>query len=400
VAEGAGPGPELAVLVVDDDPAVARFVASALWRMGVPDVRIAHDGNEALKADVGPSSGIGLVVTDLQMPELDGIAFLRHLAARGYRGAVLLMSGADERLLKAVEGLARSLDLNVLGVLSKPLHPADLAKAVRRVRAPEAGRPAAEVEVTPDELRAALAEGQIEPFFQPQADAKTRRVVGAEALARWRHPEKGLVMPDAFIGLAEEHDLVDGLLDCILDDALRASGEWRRAGLNVRVSVNLSFRNLNRLTLPEELERLAKLHGVPLAGLTVEVTETSVAQQLAASLEILTRLRLRDIGLSIDDFGTGFATMDHLKQFPFTELKIDKGFIGAAADDRTARTIVESSVFLARRLGMTTVAEGVETSDQWDLVTRLGVDVVQGWALARPMPRDEFQAWLEARGHG
>jgi EAL domain-containing protein (putative c-di-GMP-specific phosphodiesterase class I)/FixJ family two-component response regulator len=400
VAADGEPATPLAVLVVDDDPAVARFVATALWRMGVPDVRIAHDGNEALKADVGADSGIGLVVTDLQMPELDGIAFLRHLAARGYRGAVLLMSGADERLLKAVEGLGRSLDLNVLGVLSKPIHPADLAKAVGRVRAPKAGVPRAEVEVSVDELRSALGEGRIEAFFQPQADVKTGRVVGAEALARWRHPEKGLILPDAFVGLAEEHGLVDALLDRVLADGLRASGAWRRAGHDVRVAVNLSFRNLHRLTLPEELERLAKANGVPPSGLTVEVTESSVAQQLAASLEILTRLRLRNIGLSIDDFGTGFATMDHLKQFPFTELKIDQGFVRAAADDRTARTIVESSVFLARRLGMTTVAEGVETSEQWDLVARLGVDVAQGWALARPMPEEEFRAWLGARGRG
>jgi EAL domain-containing protein (putative c-di-GMP-specific phosphodiesterase class I) len=150
--------------------------------------------------------------------------------------------------------------------------------------------------------------------------------------------------------------------------------------------------------LPEELERLAKSHGVPLREVTVEVTESSVVQELAASLEILTRLRLRDIGLSIDDFGTGWATMDLLKQFPFTELKIDRGFVQAAADDRTAQTIVESSVFLARRLGMTTVAEGVETSEQWNHMNRLGVDVVQGWALARPMPSEEFRSWLEHRG--
>ncbi|MGA7990636.1 MAG: EAL domain-containing response regulator [Thermoanaerobaculia bacterium] len=400
MAGDGGSGRPLVVLVVDDDDAVARFVASALWRMGIPDVRIARDGNEALKADVGAGSGIGLIVTDLQMPELDGIAFLRHLAERGYRGAVLLMSGADDRLLKAVEGLARSLDLNVLGVLGKPLQLADLAKAIGRVRAPKAGREAAEVEVSVDELRAALEGDQIEAYFQPQADAKTRRIVGAEALARWRHPVKGLVMPATFIALAEESGLIDQVLDRVLTHAMHCSGEWRRAGADVRLSVNVSFRNLQRLTLPDELERLAKSEEIPLAGLTVEVTESSVAQKLAASLEILTRLRLREIGLSIDDFGTGFATMDHLKQFPFTELKIDKGFTRAAADDRTARTIVESSVFLARRLGMTTVAEGVETSDHWDLVTRLGVDVVQGWALAQPMAKDEFHAWLGARGRG
>lgn len=391
-------GAPLAVLVVDDDAAVARFVASALWRMGVADVTIARDGVQALEIDVGAGSGIGLVITDLQMPELDGIAFLRHLASRGYRGAVLLMSGADERLLKAVEGLAQSLDLNVLGVLGKPLHPADLAKAVQRVRMPEAGRPAAEVEVSVEELRAALAHGRIEAHFQPQADAKSRRIVGAEALARWRDPVKGPFAPSTFIPLAEEHGLIDAVLDRILSDSLRAAGAWRRSGTPVRVSVNLSFRNLHRLTLPEELERLAKTHGVPLGQVTVEVTESSVVQQLATSLEILTRLRLRDIGLAIDDFGTGWATLDLLKQFPFTELKIDRGFVQAAADDRTARTIVESSVFLARRLGMTTVAEGVETSEQWDHMSRLGVDVVQGWALGRPMPAAEFMAWLGRAG--
>lgn len=394
----AGERPALSVLVVDDDRGVAQFVASALWRMGIPDVRIANDGNEALKADVGPESGIGLVITDLQMPELDGIAFLRHLASGGYRGGVLLMSGADERLLKAVESLARSLDLHVLGVLGKPIHPADLAKAVQRVRARGEAVPEAEIDVSVDDLRTGLSEGQIETFFQPQADAKTRRVVGAEALARWRHPVKGIVPPRLFIALAEKHGLIDGVLDRVLADSLRAAGEWRRAGTPARVSVNLSLKNLRRLTLPEEVERLAGRHGVPLGEVAVEVTESSLVEELASSLEILTRLRLRDIGLSIDDFGTGWATMDLLKQFPFTELKIDRGFVIAAAGDRTARTIVESSVFLARRLGMTTVAEGVETAVQWDLVRSLGIDVVQGWALARPMSAQAFLPWLAQGG--
>ncbi len=387
----------LRVLIVDDDAAVARFLRAVFADLGIQDVTTADNGSAALEVDVGPGSGIGLIVSDLQMPKLDGIAYLRHLKTLDFQGAVLLMSGADSRLLKAVEGLATSLGLKVLGVLAKPIRRTDLAEALGKLRAATGRRHhPTDVEISADELRGALEAGEVDAWFQPQAEARSRRLLGAEALARWKHREKGFIPPSTFIPLAEENNLIDALADRMLVKAMTAASAWRTGGFNLKVSINLSFRNLSRLDLPEWIEEQAVGVGLPLDGLVLEVTESSVATHLSATLEILMRLRLKGVGLSIDDFGTGYATLDYLKQIPFTELKIDRGFVNAAPNDRTSHTILESSIFLAHRLGMSTVAEGVETPAEWNLVVELGGDAVQGYSLARPMPKDQFLSWLQA----
>ncbi|MFI5180823.1 MAG: EAL domain-containing protein [Thermoanaerobaculia bacterium] len=387
----------LKVLIVDDDPAVARFLKTVLADLGIHDVRTADNGAAALEVDVGLASGINLIVSDLQMPKLDGIAYMRHLKALGYQGAVLLVSGADSRLLKAVEGLATAQGLNVLGVLGKPVRRAELARALGNLRAATAGAThSAGIDVSADELRLALEARDLDAWFQPQADSRSGRLLGAEALARWAHREKGLISPSTFIPLAEENGLIDALADQMLVKAMTAASAWRSDGFRLNVSVNLSFRNLSRLDLPERIEEKAVGLGLPLEALVLEVTESSVVTHLSTTLEILMRLRLKGVGLSIDDFGTGYSTLDNLKQIPFTELKIDRGFVNSAPKDRTAHTILESSIFLAHRLGMTTVAEGVETPEERALVVELGGDAIQGYSLARPMPKDQFLTWLRA----
>lgn len=388
-------GRELNVLVVDDDPSVTRFLERTLLRLGARSVRIAGNGAEALAQELGSESPFDLILCDLQMPELDGIAFLRHLGARGYPGAVLLVSGAGERLLRAVEGLGREHDLEIVGVLEKPIGAAELGASLDRARVRRTARGArAGVAVSADELRAGISQRQVSVALQPQADARTGRILGLEALVRWNHPEKGFIPPSDFIPVAEATDLIDDLTDHVLASATAAVARVRREGFDVGLSVNVSVRNLQRLRLPEEVEAAARTAGLPLHRLVLEVTESAFVTHLASTLEILSRLRLNGVGLSIDDFGTGYATLEHLQRIPFTELKIDRGFVNGAPRDPVARSIVESSVFLARKLGLFTVAEGVETDEEWDLVSDLGVQAVQGYRLACPLPEDDLVSWL------
>jgi EAL domain-containing protein (putative c-di-GMP-specific phosphodiesterase class I) len=250
-------------------------------------------------------------------------------------------------------------------------------------------------EVTADELDVAIRSGEIIAYYQPQIDIKSGRVKCVETLARWPHPERGMISPDVFIDLAERHDLIDPLTDTIIMQATRQGANWHKQGADINVAINISMNNLRHLDFPDRLNDMVSNAGMDIKKLVIEITESQLVKDLGTCLDILTRLRLKGPTLSIDDFGTGYASMEHLKEMPFEELKIDRAFVNGACKDDTARAILESSIFLAKQLEMTTVAEGVETSSDWDLVTALGCDVIQGYYVAPPMDADKLNVWLK-----
>ena len=387
----------LRVLLVDDDEFVLEFVADMLHDLGIENVQCASDGSEALSAVQDNPALHHLLICDLNMPGMDGIEFLRHLAAMGFEGAVILSSGEDRRVVKTVENLVEVHKLRLLGTLEKPVQePALLAMLMQLSGAAPVGRKYAPIQMLlPEEIRAGLDTGCLEVFFQPKVAVKERKVVAAECLARWRHPERGLLSPLTFITVAEQCGLINELTTAVFRKAVGYLADWSRQGhaLKVAMAVNVSMNNLDQLHLPELLEEIAREAGIELERVTLEITESLLMSDLAKSLEILTRLRLKGFGLSIDDFGTGYSSMEKLKQLPFTELKIDRAFVFGAAMDDSARAILESSVRLGRALNMKVVAEGVETQEDWDIVAGAGCDEVQGFFVARPMPADEFIRW-------
>jgi EAL domain-containing protein (putative c-di-GMP-specific phosphodiesterase class I) len=240
----------------------------------------------------------------------------------------------------------------------------------------------------------ALQQGHIEAWFQPQIETASGLPVGMEVLARWRHAERGFVSPLAFITLAEECGLIDDVMHVVFNAALSTMQTLHAQGLAIRMSVNFSASNLHEPALPEQLEALVLAAGVKPADVVVEVTESGVTHSNPMAQEILARLRLKGFGLSIDDFGTGYSSMAQLHRLPFTELKIDKAFVHGAAQDTRSYAMFESSVLLARKLGVVSVAEGVETEEDFAVAKLLGCDVVQGYFFAKAMPIDEVLAWL------
>jgi EAL domain-containing protein (putative c-di-GMP-specific phosphodiesterase class I) len=218
-------------------------------------------------------------------------------------------------------------------------------------------------------------------------------LIGVEALVRWQHPVDGLVYPGRFIAVAEAHSLIDGLTRAVLRQALAQSRRWRGTGLALRVAVNVSMDNLARLDFPEFVQSEILRHGVPPTDLLLEVTESRLMVDARASMDILTRLRLKQVGLSIDDFGTGHSSLAQLRDIPFDELKIDRGFVHGICDHATQRAIFTASLEMAHQLGMKVVAEGVEDRSHWDFVRAAGCDVAQGYFIARPMPADALAAW-------
>jgi diguanylate cyclase len=245
------------------------------------------------------------------------------------------------------------------------------------------------------ELRRALEQHQLLLHYQPKVAAHTGSVLGVEALVRWQHPVRGLVPPDEFIPLAERTGLISPLTHYVLDEALRQCHQWRDAGHELSVAVNVSARRLLDLSFPDEVGELLARHQVPAALLVIELTESTIMADPAHALEILSRLNAMGVQLSIDDFGTGYSSMAYLKSLPVHELKVDRSFVSQMLQSSSDAVIVHSTIDLGRNLGLRVVAEGVENSLTLQHLGLLGCHAAQGYHISRPIPADQLISWLE-----
>jgi diguanylate cyclase (GGDEF)-like protein len=246
-------------------------------------------------------------------------------------------------------------------------------------------------------LRRAIDNGELELHYQPQVAIDTNEVVGVEALVRWRHPERGLVMPDDFIPMAETSGLMHKLTEYVIDASLAQVAEWERLGIAVPVAVNVSMRDLHGVTLAETVERSLERHGVGAELLQMEITERVLVIEPGRTSETLAALESLGVRLSLDDFGTGYSSLVMLKRLPVREVKIDQSFVRRLGDVDEDASIVRSIVDLSHALGLNSVAEGVETVAAWERLREMGCDCAQGWFIARPMPSEAATAWLLER---
>lgn len=383
------------ILVLDDEPFMLKLLARMLTNLGFTSVSVCDNGHDALTLMDSIEPPTDLILLDINMPQMDGVEFVRHLVEHHYRGSLILVSGEDERILQSVEKLVRAHKITVLGHLCKPVTPEGLSGLIALCAPPPEGIVKAAKKVyAQTELAAAIANGELVNYYQPKVAVATGEVVGLETLVRWQHPRDGLVFPDQFIGLAEQYGLIDELTHAVLSQALPQARVWQDAGLSLRLAVNLSMDNLVSLSFFDFVVDLTTHVGVPPQQLVLEVTESRLMRDQRVSLEILTRLRLKRFRLSIDDFGTGNSSMAQLRDIPFDELKIDQSFVHGAWDNDTQRAMFDASVGLAKQLGMETVAEGVEDRADWNFLRQHHCDVAQGYFIARPMPAENFPLWL------
>jgi diguanylate cyclase (GGDEF)-like protein len=245
------------------------------------------------------------------------------------------------------------------------------------------------------ELRRAIDEEELVVHYQPKADLRTGRIVGAEALVRWQHPDHGLMPPDAFIPIAEHTGLIRPLTLHILNEALRQYSSWRESGFEINVAVNLSVRSLLDHQLTEDVGRLLRKWNVLPQGLELEITESVLMTDMSRSLASLNALRDMGVTLAVDDFGTGHSSLAYLKRLPVHELKIDKSFVMNMMGSDNDAVIVRSTIDLGRNLGLSVVAEGVESLRVWKRLLELGCSVAQGYFISRPVPGSEITRWLK-----
>jgi len=240
------------------------------------------------------------------------------------------------------------------------------------------------------DLVSALVNRDITAHFQPKICTRTGQLAGAEALARWDHPDIGFIPPATFIPFAENDGLIQVVTASILRDSLSALSHWSRQFPAMKMAVNLSGAVLVDPDLPEQLEASCRKNGVDPAQVILEITESRVLSDNAMPLEVLARLRMKRFELSVDDFGTGYSNIDRLKEFPFTELKIDRSYIRNAGSDPFADKCVRASVDLGRSLGLRLVAEGVESEEDYRYAKSLDIDLIQGYYFSKALAYDEF----------
>jgi EAL domain-containing protein (putative c-di-GMP-specific phosphodiesterase class I)/AmiR/NasT family two-component response regulator len=385
---------ELKFLAVEDHEFQRGMLLKMLARLGATQVSTAADGHAALKIVMSPGASIDIIISDLDMPGMDGLEFMRHVGQAHIPVSIILASALESVLLDSVETMTRAYGVKILGVIQKPITPEKLG-ALIKLHLPAQANPNRTREdalsFAIEEIVQGITNDEFEPFFQPKVELASGRIKGAEALARWRHPQKGIVAPYAFVGPLEDHNQIDQLTWLILKKSVVFCREWRtKSGLDVNVSVNVSAKSLADVNFADRVTELVKRGNLDCGNIILEVTESAATTDIGHSLENLSRLRMKGFGLSIDDYGTGYSSLQQLARIAFTEIKLDQTFIANAATQQSARIILESTIDMAKKLGIVTVAEGIETEQDWDLLRELGCDLAQGYLIAKPIESSEF----------
>ncbi len=387
----------LSILILEDHPFQRMVAEQTVSGLNVGKLLTAESSEEALKS-LKNRGAVDIVICDLDMPGMDGIQFIRHLAEQKLAQGVIVLSAMEAVLIRTVEDMAQAHGLMVLGHMPKPMSRTRLRELLELYFTEQAENNACPIAAKElifgeEELEKAIHDNQFVLYYQPKVLLKSGQMMSVEALARWHHPEAGVISPVHFIPLMESSGLISPMTTKMIDLALEQIRLWREQGRNIAVGVNLSAAILSNTDLPDMLIQKTRDLNIPTELLNLEITESSLIQNAALSLETLARLKLHGFSLSIDDFGTGYSSMQQLNRIPFSELKIDRSFVSNASHDKTHRAIVEANISLAHKLNMQTVAEGVETIDGWQLLHELNCDLAQGYFIAKPMPADEIAQW-------
>jgi EAL domain-containing protein (putative c-di-GMP-specific phosphodiesterase class I)/AmiR/NasT family two-component response regulator len=380
---------ELNILVAEDDDFQRRMIVSMQRSLGVTSVYEASHGRQAIEMIRGENEKpVDIVVCDLNMPEMDGLECLRHLGQEHHNIAIILVSALGSRLLGSAGKMAKMYGIKLLGAIEKPIMLGQLKGLLSKYERSENKwqQPAnATARFTLEEILQGIRAKQFEPFFQPKVDLKTGRLVGAEALARWIHPEQGMIAPYDFIPLLEQSGNINDLTFLMLEKTAVALRSFHEGGYTFSISVNLSLASLDDVALADKITQVVRNTGLDPNHIILEITETAAMTDIAHALENLARLCMNGFALSIDDYGTGYSSMQQLTRIAFSELKIDQSFVQDLADNEALRIVVESSIDMAHKLQVKSVAEGVETQRDWDMLKSVGCDTAQGYFIAKPM---------------
>lgn len=389
----------LKLLIVDDSPVQREFMLQLCRDIGFIEISCAENGEIALP--MLQQQQFDLLICDLEMPGLDGIELLHRVASLNCNAAVIIVSGREQNLISAVELMARADGLQVLGSLQKPLDTAAFSQLLSQLKAQTQSHKNSVQQQQQHplldfkELSEALQQHRFVLHYQPKVDVQSGQLAGVEALVRLQHPNRGLIYPGHFIAVCERFNLIDALSYEVLLLAIAQLQQWRIAGFIPKISVNLSATSFENAFFLQQVNQLLADSAIDPTQLMFEVTETAVIRNMGQALAFLSRLRLSGFGLSIDDYGTGYSSVKQLSQIPFTELKIDRSLIDGIASRRHLQVILSSTLSMCQQLGIQVVAEGVESHADWQYLQQFNGLVAQGYYLAKPMPCQALEQWIQ-----
>jgi len=383
------------VMVVEDSAAQLSAAVNILKQLGIPLIHQAHHGQDALNKLHQLAVRPAVIVADLQMPMMDGIELIQILAETYPDIAIIFASSADNKLLDTLGSLMDACNMTMLGALAKPLTEQKLSASLQRYVPPSPAQPHRNEVLAASDLKRAIRLGHIIPYYQPKICLGTGAVSGYEALARWRDPIKGIIPPIKFIELAAHNDLLKDLTLSLLDSVLADMVAWNYLEMFPITSINIAITLFEDKNIANQIIRAVTNANVAPKQILFEITESALMKDKAVALATIGRLKLKGFGFSIDDYGTGFSSMQQLARIAFNELKIDRSFVRAAIGNGHMTNILQSAIEMGRRLELTTVAEGVESQEELDLLKKLGCNEIQGFFFAHPMPVGDILPWLQ-----
>ena len=371
------------LLALDDDQDIVETICAIGERAGFRTV--SSTVSSRLKEFLDKEQP-DVIILDLQMPGSDGVSSLRYLADQKATAKIFLVTGMDERTIASAEQYGLRRGLQVLGTLQKPFDPDDLLSRLERAHA--AIRP-----LTAGDLEQAIANEELEVYYQPiirRFADNTWDVTAVEALLRWNHPIRGFLTPDAFMSMGEASGLSRPIADFVLQRGIEQLKGWEASRLRIGLRVNIAATLISDLAFPDRLEAMLLEQELDADALALEITETAMLEQTPETFDILTRLRIKNISLAIDDFGIGYSSLTQLFRMPFNEMKIDKSLVCKIVESREASIMVDALVSLAHKLNLVVCAEGVEHEATLQALANFGCDLAQGYFVSPPVAAAEI----------
>ncbi len=390
------PRKDVNLLVVDDSVAILMFVEAILNELGYDNVTTYDSAEKALEEVQQAPQRFAGILTDLNMPGMDGMEFMRQLGELGYRGGVIIVSEMAPRVIDLASELAKQNRVLLISNISKPVQLNEVELALNKLNLFREREFSQLNPLTEQELLNAISNNQLTPFYQPKVHRSSNTIKSVEVLARICDPRMGdPILPARFIRTAQEHDLTNLVLFQLFEKATRDYRDLVACfGYEFKLAFNITPQQLNDLSCPDKLALILEINNLRPEQVILEITEEH-ALKSNTQLETINRLRMRGYGLSLDDFGTGFTNVHQLRTLPYTEIKIDRTLISNIETDRFSQVIVQTLIDIASKERIDLVAEGIERLGELEFLQKIDTDILlQGYLISLPKAKDELIAWF------